>query len=535
VANAILEVKGATKTFPGVKALDDVHFTLERGGVHALVGENGAGKSTLMLTLGDVYKPDSGQILLEGRPVDFDSAHDANRAGISVVYQELSRVPNLSVAENIFAHRQPTRSLNLIHWDKPHRDTRELLKRFGSEHIEPRTPVAQLSMARRRVVEILNAMSVGSILGFTAIIAAMIMKAGVPVPLAVLSGLLVGVAIGLWNGMVVAKLKINPFVTTLASLSIFRGLTFALTSGRNIAELPKAIKAIGQTRIAGVQLPIIYALVLVLFGDIVMRNSRFFRQNYYIGGNEKAARLSGINVDCMTIFNYVLAGVLASFAGIVFTTRMGDFLPGRHRLGIGRAHGGHPGRRLPARRLRQRVRLLPGGAPDGPHLHLPHPAERGRVLAAVRGRGGAQHGSSDRYAGLGLLGWRPGEKANYRGKSSMKPFDCYNPTRIIFGAGTFSRLGQEAAKFGKKALPVKAEGPLEKTGVYAKAAKSVRQGIKLCKEQGLEIVVADCKWIEQPKRPAGAGAVRQRAGGASFDRFTTRKGTADVSVRAIAG
>lgn len=166
-------------------------------------------------------------------------------------------------------------------------------------------------------------MSVGSILGFTGIIVATIMKAGVPVPLAVIIGLAVGLAIGLWNGVVVAKLKINPFVTTLASLSIFRGLAFAMTSGRNIAELPKAFKAIGQTRIAGVQLPIIYALVLVVVGDIVMRNSRFFRQNYYIGGNEKAARLSGINVDAVTIFNYMLTGVLAAFAGIVFTSRMG--------------------------------------------------------------------------------------------------------------------------------------------------------------------------------------------------------------------
>jgi ribose transport system permease protein len=165
-------------------------------------------------------------------------------------------------------------------------------------------------------------MSVGSILGFTGIIVAMLMKAGFPPVLAVAMGLLAGVAIGLWNGIVVAKLKINPFVTTLASLSIFRGLTFALTSGRNIAELPKAFKAIGQTRLAGIQLPIIYALVLVVVGDIVMRNFRFFRQNYYIGGSE-GARLSGINVDGMTIFNYVLTGVLAAFAGIVFTARMG--------------------------------------------------------------------------------------------------------------------------------------------------------------------------------------------------------------------
>jgi ABC-type sugar transport system ATPase subunit len=161
VANAILEVRGVTKTFPGVKALDDVTFLLERGTVHALVGENGAGKSTLMLTLGGVYKPDSGSILLEGQPVSFESSSDANRAGISVVYQELSLVPNLSVAENIFARRQPTRALNLIHWDRLYRDTRELLARFGSEHIDPRTPVGELSMARRQVVEILKAMSVG--------------------------------------------------------------------------------------------------------------------------------------------------------------------------------------------------------------------------------------------------------------------------------------------------------------------------------------------------------------------------------------
>ena len=112
-------------------------------------------------------------------------------------------------------------------------------------------------------------MFVGSILGFTGIIVAMLMKAGFPPVLAVAIGLLAGVVIGLWNGIVVAKLKINPFVTTLASLSIFRGLTFALTSGRNIAELPKAFKSIGQTRLAGIQLPIIYALVLVVVGDIV--------------------------------------------------------------------------------------------------------------------------------------------------------------------------------------------------------------------------------------------------------------------------
>ena len=167
-------------------------------------------------------------------------------------------------------------------------------------------------------------MSVGSILGFTGVIAAMAMRAGVPVPLAVALALVLGSAIGLWNGMIVAKLKINPFVTTLSSLSIFRGLTYILTSGRNIAGLPDSFKQIGQLRLAGVQLPILYAALVLIVGDILMRNARFFRQNYYIGGNERAARLSGINVDRVTIFNYVLVAVLAAVAGIVFTSRMGS-------------------------------------------------------------------------------------------------------------------------------------------------------------------------------------------------------------------
>jgi ribose transport system permease protein len=167
-------------------------------------------------------------------------------------------------------------------------------------------------------------MSVGSVLGFTGIIIAELLTSGVPVVLAVVLSLLGGVLIGMWNGFIIAKLKINPFVTTLSSLSIFRGLSYVITSGRNISGLPDAFQAIGQLRPYGVQLPIIYAVVLLIVGEIVLRNSRFFRQYYYIGGNERAARLSGINVDRMTIFAYVLTAFLAAFAGIIFTGRMGS-------------------------------------------------------------------------------------------------------------------------------------------------------------------------------------------------------------------
>jgi ribose transport system permease protein len=167
-------------------------------------------------------------------------------------------------------------------------------------------------------------MSVGSVLGFTGIIVAELMTSGVPTIPAVLLALIGGVLIGLWNGFIIAKLKINPFVTTLSSLSIFRGLSYVITSGRNISGLPDAFQAIGQLRPFGVQLPIVYAVVLLIVGEIVLRNSRFFRQYYYIGGNERAARLSGINVDRMTIFAYVLTALLAAFAGIIFTARMGS-------------------------------------------------------------------------------------------------------------------------------------------------------------------------------------------------------------------
>lgn len=166
-------------------------------------------------------------------------------------------------------------------------------------------------------------MSVGSIVAFTGATTAMFLKMGMPVPVAVLLGLLIGVIIGLFNGVIVAKVGINPFITTLASLSLFRGLTLIVTHGQNISGLPKSFKMIGQSKLAGVQAPILIAVVLLILGDFLLRHSRFFRQSYYIGGNEHAARLSGIPVDRMKILAYVLTGLFAAISGIVMTARLG--------------------------------------------------------------------------------------------------------------------------------------------------------------------------------------------------------------------
>ena len=158
--NYILQAKGIIKNFPGVRALNCVNLNVKKGEVHAIVGENGAGKSTLMLTLGGIYKPDAGDIFIDGEKQSFDSPHDANAKGISIVYQELSLVPNLSVAENIFANRQPTSALNMINWEELIRKTREMLMLFDIDNIDPLELVRDLSLANQQVVEILKAISV---------------------------------------------------------------------------------------------------------------------------------------------------------------------------------------------------------------------------------------------------------------------------------------------------------------------------------------------------------------------------------------
>ena len=167
-------------------------------------------------------------------------------------------------------------------------------------------------------------LSVGSVLCFSGLISAIFWRAGVPPVIAIIGGIGSGALIGVFNGVVVSIIGITPFVATLASLNIFRGIVYILTQGKSIAGLPDAYRFLGQKTLFGVQMPIIFAIILVIIGDTVLRRFRFFRQNYYIGGNEKAARLSGINVTRMKIINYMLTGLFAGFAGVVQAGRLGS-------------------------------------------------------------------------------------------------------------------------------------------------------------------------------------------------------------------
>jgi ribose transport system permease protein len=167
-------------------------------------------------------------------------------------------------------------------------------------------------------------LSVGSTLAFTGVVTGLALNAGVPAAVAMLLGLIAALTVGLANGFLVARLGINSFITTLGMAMGVRGILLVIAKGRAVLNLPDSFTVIGQGRLLGVQYPIYLMLFLVLAGEILVRNSRFFRQSYYVGGNEKAARLSGINVSLVRILNFCLASLLAGVAGLLITARFGS-------------------------------------------------------------------------------------------------------------------------------------------------------------------------------------------------------------------
>jgi rhamnose transport system ATP-binding protein len=156
----VIRVDHVSKSFGGVRALQDVHFEIFAGEVHALLGENGAGKSTLIKIITGVHQPDTGEIFLNGNPVRFGSTREAQEHGIAAIYQEPSLFPDLDVAENIMVGRQPVRRWG-IDWKRLYQETGNLLGRLGLS-IDPRTKARDLSVAQQQVVEIARALSINA-------------------------------------------------------------------------------------------------------------------------------------------------------------------------------------------------------------------------------------------------------------------------------------------------------------------------------------------------------------------------------------
>lgn len=154
-----LEMRSITKSFPGVRALDGVSFDLHKGEIHALVGENGAGKSTLMKVLGGVYPHGQygGEIRINGNEQRFPGVRDAEKAGIAVIYQELSLIKEMSIAENIFLGREP-RKFGVIRREELFRNAKKLLSDVHL-NLEPQTPIRNLGLGQQQLVEIAKALS----------------------------------------------------------------------------------------------------------------------------------------------------------------------------------------------------------------------------------------------------------------------------------------------------------------------------------------------------------------------------------------
>jgi ribose transport system ATP-binding protein len=154
----LLRAEAVDKSFPGVHALNKVDFDLKAGEVHVLLGENGAGKSTLMKIVSGTYPKDEGKIFIHDQEVDLTSPHHARNLGIGMVYQELSLIQSLSVAENIFLGSFPKRSIGTIYWSRLYKEAHKLLDDFSVE-IDPHQRISTLGMAERQLVEITKALS----------------------------------------------------------------------------------------------------------------------------------------------------------------------------------------------------------------------------------------------------------------------------------------------------------------------------------------------------------------------------------------
>ena len=299
---AVVEMRNINKSFHGVKVLSDVSAVVEKGEIHAIVGENGAGKSTLMKILGGLYSKDSGELLINGRSVELKSIHDAIANGISVIYQELNLMPALTVAENIFVSDMPGK-MGAVNYRELNRKTQALIDSL-SLSIKSGDYVSMLSVSQRQMVEILKAICV---------FATNIPTLGI-VPATTIT-ILGGAVCGLLNGLAITKLKIRTFVATLAMGMIIKGAALVYTDGAKTmisrTNNPEAKFFSQNVSIGSLQLqltPLLMTLAVFLTGYLAYRYTRFGVYSRCIGSNENSARTSGIPVDRTIITIFMLTG-----------------------------------------------------------------------------------------------------------------------------------------------------------------------------------------------------------------------------------
>lgn len=167
-------------------------------------------------------------------------------------------------------------------------------------------------------------LSVGSTMCLTGVVTGLSLTAGIPIPLSILIGLIVAATIGLINGVLIAKLNLNPFITTLGMSIAVRGFLLIISDGKSVLNLPEAFNVIGRGKLFGIQYPVYVMIILLVIMDYMIRKNKYFRQSYYVGGNEKAAKMNGINVMKVKLVNYMVIATLSGVVGILITARFGS-------------------------------------------------------------------------------------------------------------------------------------------------------------------------------------------------------------------
>jgi ribose transport system permease protein len=170
-------------------------------------------------------------------------------------------------------------------------------------------------------------LSVGSTLALSSTLTGLALATGLGISLSIVVGLASGAAIGALNSLLVTGFRVNPLVATLGTMSIARGVALVITQGFSISNLPAAFGTIGRSSFAGIPAMVWIAFGIVLVGDLALRHSSFLRLVYFVGGNEKAARLSGIPVNRVRTTAYVLTGILAAIAGVLLSSRLMSGMP----------------------------------------------------------------------------------------------------------------------------------------------------------------------------------------------------------------
>lgn len=170
-------------------------------------------------------------------------------------------------------------------------------------------------------------LSVGSTLAISGALGASIIKSTGSITLAIIVAAVVGTFIGIINGLLIAKGKLQAFIATLATMTIFRGVTLVFTDGTPISKLPEAFMKIGNAKLGFIPIPVLITIVIAIIAIYVLTQTRFGRYLYALGGNEESAKLSGINTDKIKVMTYAISGFMAAVAGVIITSRIGSASP----------------------------------------------------------------------------------------------------------------------------------------------------------------------------------------------------------------